>query len=123
MKIKNAESPIEIVWDKSGIPHVFAKSIADAYRGMGYVSGKERLWQTHQSTAYANCEAAALLGEKFLAQDAIQRACNVHGKRTGLPASPGDWIVDAYLDGINSTVEQLDEVPPEFESLTLRERR
>ena len=49
MKIKNAESPIEIVWDKSGIPHVFAKSIADAYRGMGYVSGKERLWQTHQS--------------------------------------------------------------------------
>ena len=116
MKIKNAESPIEIVWDKSGIPHVFAKSIADAYRGMGYVSGKERLWQTHQSTAYANCEAAALLGEKFLAQDAIQRACNVHGRRTGLPASPGDWIVDAYLDGINSTVEQLDEVPPEFEN-------
>ena len=66
MIIKNAESPIEIVWDKSGIPHVFAKSIADAYRGMGYVSGKERLWQTHQSTAYANCEAAALLGEKFV---------------------------------------------------------
>ena len=34
MKIKNAESPIEIVWDKSGIPHVFAKGIAAAYRGM-----------------------------------------------------------------------------------------
>ena len=114
MKVTGADANFEIVWEKSGIPHVYATTIADAYRGMGYAAGRERLWQIHQSTAYANCEAAALLGERFVAQDAIQRACNVAGRRTGLPDSEGDWIVDAYLQGLNAVVDELDEIPPEF---------
>jgi penicillin amidase len=115
LKLPGAEAPLDIVWDDQGIPHVFALSVADAYRGMGYAAGRERLWQIHLSTAYANCEAAALLGERFVAQDAIQRACNVSGRRTGLPDSEGDWVVDAYLDGLNAVVDQLDAPPPEFQ--------
>ena len=114
LKLPGAEAPMDIVWDDHGIPHVYARSVADAYRGMGYAAGRERLWQIHLSSAYANCEAAALLGERFVAQDAIQRACNVHGARTGLPDSEGDWVVDAYLDGLNAVVDQLQELPPEF---------
>jgi penicillin amidase len=114
IRLANADAPFDIVWDTQGIPHVYATTTADAFRGMGYAAGRERLWQIHQSTAYANCEAAALLGERFVAQDAIQRACNVHGLDTGLPDSDGDWIVDAYLDGLNTVVDQLDEYPPEF---------
>ena len=78
-KILEADTPFEIVWDKLGIPHVYANSVADAYRGMGYAAGYERLWQIHLSCAYANGEAAALLGERFIQQDAFQRAFNVHG--------------------------------------------
>ncbi|NKB97079.1 MAG: hypothetical protein GKR90_01070 [Pseudomonadales bacterium] len=114
IRLASAQAPLDIVWDDQGIPHVYAESIADAFRGMGYAAGRERLWQIHLSTAYANSEAAALLGERFLAQDAIQRACNVDGRKTGLPNSDGDWIVDAYLDGLNTVVDQLDELPPEF---------
>jgi len=114
IKLANADAPFDIVWDTQGIPHVYATTTADAFRGMGYAAGRERLWQIHQSTAYANCEAAALLGERFVAQDAIQRACNVHGRDTELPDSDGDWIADAYLDGLNTVVDQLDELPPEF---------
>ena len=114
IRIPQAESPFEIVWDKTGIPHVYADSIADAYRGMGYAAGRERLWQIHLSTAYANCEAAALLGERFLNQDAIQRACNVHGQHTRRPDSEGDWIATAYLEGLNAVVDELDAPPPEF---------
>ncbi len=113
--LSGVDAPFEIIWDTTGIPHVFATTVADAYRGMGYACGRERLWQVHQSTAYANCEAAALLGERFVAQDAIQRACNVHGRNTGLPESTGDWIVDAYLNGLNAVIDELDELPPEFQ--------
>ena len=113
-KLPGADAPFDIVWDSFGIPHVYATTTADAFRGMGYAAGQERLWQIHQSTAYANCEAAALLGERFVAQDALQSACNVHGRQTGLPDSPGDWIVDAYLDGLNSVVDSLTDLPPEF---------
>ena len=109
-----ADADFEIIWDKLGIPHVWASTVADAYRGMGYAAGYERLWQIHLSTAYANGEASALLGERFVRQDAIQKAFNVHGGLTEMPASPGDWIAEAYLEGLNSYVETLDEVPPEF---------
>ncbi len=114
IQLPGAQAPLDIVWDNQGIPHVYAANIADAYRGMGYAAGRERLWQIHLSTAYANSEASALLGERFLAQDAIQRACNVDGKSTELAASEGDWIVDAYLDGLNTVIDQLDILPPEF---------
>ena len=113
-KVSEADSPFEIIWDKLGIPHIYAKTIEDAYRGMGYAAGYERLWQIHLSCAYANGEASALLGERFLAQDALQKSFNVHGKLTELPTSDGDSIAEAYLQGLNSYVRSLEEVPLEF---------
>ena len=106
-KILEADTPFEIVWDKLGIPHVYANSVADAYRGMGYAAGYERLWQIHLSCAYANGEAAALLGERFIQQDAFQRAFNVHGGLTELPVCDGDWVADAYLEGLNAYILSL----------------
>jgi len=113
-KITEADDAFEIVWDKLGVPHIYASTTSDAYRGMGYAAGYERLWQIHLSSAYANGEAAALLGERFATQDAFQRAFNVHGGHTDLPESEGDWIADAYLEGLNSYIRSLDEIPPEF---------
>ena len=49
VKIPGIGHPFEIVWDRWGIPHVFAKSVDDAYAGMGFVAGHERLWQAHLS--------------------------------------------------------------------------
>ena len=54
IKVPGADAAFDIVWDQTGIPHVYAETVADAYRGMGYAAGRERLWQIHQSTAYAN---------------------------------------------------------------------
>ncbi len=113
-RVAGAEAPFDIVWDSLGVAHVYAGSVADAYRGMGYAAGSERLWQIHLSCAFANGEAAALLGKRWFNQDALQRACNVHGGQTKRPASDGDWVVDAYLEGLNSWVQGLAEVPAEF---------
>ena len=112
-RVPGADAPFEISWDNLGVAHVWAQTIADAYRGMGYAAGYERLWQIHLSCAYANGEAAALLGERFVTQDALQRAFNVNGL-SPRPASPGDWVASAYLDGLNAYVSSLDEIPPEF---------
>ena len=113
-RIAGAQAPFDIVWDSLGVAHVYAESVADAYRGMGYAAGSERLWQIHLSCAFANGEAATLLGERWVVQDAMQRACNVHGGQTEMPSSDGDWVVDAYLDGLNSWVQGLAKVPAEF---------
>ena len=114
IRIKGVESPLEIYWDRIGIPHVFAQSTADAFVGMGYASGHERLWQIHLSCLYANGCAASVLGRRFLVQDALHRTFDVPAQRLGIPKSDGDWIVDAYLEGLNAYVASLPEVPPEF---------
>ncbi len=122
-RLPGSNGSVEIIWDKAGFAHVFATDVGDAYRGLGYAAASERLWQIHQSTAYANGEAAALLGPRFIGQDLLQRACNVDGRQTGVPASDGDWLADAYLDGMNAFIDGLDEVPPEFRHAGAEPRR
>lgn len=112
--IDAADGSFDIVWDNIGLPHVYAETVADAYRGMGFAAASQRLWQIHLSTLYANGEVASVLGERFVKRDAVQRAFNVSGSLTGLPASEGDWLVDAYLQGLNAYIDTLTNVPPEF---------
>ncbi|MDG1441890.1 MAG: penicillin acylase family protein [Pseudomonadales bacterium] len=110
--IPDADANLEICWDKIGIPHIFAQSTTDAFRGMGYACASERLWQLHLSNLYATGTAASVMGEKHVPQDLMHKVFNVAA--TDIPDSPGDYIVDAYLQGVNAYVDSLDEVPPEF---------
>ena len=41
-KISNADASFEITLDQLGVAHVWAQTVADAYRGMGYAAGYER---------------------------------------------------------------------------------
>ena len=122
-RLPGASAPMQVCWDQLGIPHIFAASQEDAFRGLGYVSGYERLWQLHLGALFARGEAAAVLGERFVVQDAVQRAFDVPGERLGYPASAGDWVVDAYLEGLNGYVDQLTDVPPEFRHAGTEPRR
>ncbi len=114
LKIKAAGAPMEICWDNLGVPHVFAHTREDAFIGMGYAAGYERLWQIHLSCLYANGCVASVLGRRFLAQDALFRTFDVPATRYNIPESDGDWIVEAYLAGLNAYLDDLAEVPPEF---------
>lgn len=110
--MKSLDAPFDICWDEIGIPHIFATTTADAFRGMGYAEGSERLWQIHLSNLVATGDAASVLGPRFVVQDLLHRVFNVAA--FDLPDSEGDWITDAYLEGLNAYVSELDEIPPEF---------
>lgn len=112
IKITAAEQPFDICWDTNGLVHVFAENQADAFRGMGYAAGYERLWQIHLSTLFATGTAASVMGPRYIAQDLMHQAFNVPAY--DMPDSPGDWVVDAYLEGLNSYVRGLQEIPAEF---------
>jgi len=122
LDIPGCDGAFDICWDDLGIPHVYASTVADAFRGMGYVEGHQRLWQIHLSCLYANGDAAAVFGERFVAQDVLHRAFDVPATRLGIPDSKGDWIVDAYLDGLNAYVASLAEPPPEFAGIDVAPR-
>ena len=119
--MKSLDAPFDICWDDKGIPHIFATTIADAFRGMGYAEGSERLWQIHLSNLFATGNAASVLGPRFVVQDLLHRIFNVTA--FDLPDSEGDWIVDAYLEGLNAYVSELDEIPPEFRKANTEPRQ
>jgi penicillin amidase len=53
----------------------------------------------------------------------LHRTFDVPAERIGMPESDGDWIVDAYLAGLNAYIDGLSESPPEFQHAGTEPRR
>jgi len=47
------ENNVRIVRDKSGVPHVYAKSVRDLLFGQGFAQAQDRLWQMEFLRRYA----------------------------------------------------------------------
>jgi penicillin amidase len=45
VRLTGGEAPVEILRDANGIPHLYARSIADASFALGFVHAQDRLWQ------------------------------------------------------------------------------
>jgi len=43
--VQGLAQPAEIIVDRWGIPHIYAKSARDAFFLQGYNAGRDRLWQ------------------------------------------------------------------------------
>src|SRR5262245_50629137 len=45
LAIPGLSEPVEVVRDREGVPHIFAKSSDDLYMALGFVHAQDRLWQ------------------------------------------------------------------------------
>ncbi len=45
LKLPGLKGPVEVLRDRWGVPHLYAKSERDVYMAQGYVHAQERLWQ------------------------------------------------------------------------------
>src|SRR6185503_12122723 len=43
IRLAGVEAPIEILREANGIPHIYARSLADVYFGLGFVHAQDRL--------------------------------------------------------------------------------
>ncbi|CAN5648988.1 hypothetical protein BH24ACT22_BH24ACT22_10780 [soil metagenome] len=43
--VEGIESPVEILVDRWGVPHLYASSTDDAFFAQGFNAARERLWQ------------------------------------------------------------------------------
>ena len=63
------EAPVEVRFDRFAVPHVFAGSDADAWRAVGYLQARDRLWQMELYRRAASGRLSELLGEATVAID------------------------------------------------------
>ena len=114
------DSDTEVLYDNYGVPHIYADNNVDAYRTLGYVHAKDRLWQMELLRRIAPGRLSEILGpatvetDKFFRQLQINKTTDAAVTRYQETTSPElQACVDAYLAGVNSYVDS-NEKPIEF---------
>lgn len=96
--------PLTIQRDEWGVPHVRAKTLADAAYGQGYAQAQDRLLQMDLLRRTAKGQRAELLGEAELETDKLVRTLGLVGAAEAalavLDADSLCWM-NAYAAGVN----------------------
>jgi penicillin G amidase len=111
-------APLEIVRDRSGVPHIFAQSRNDAYFGLGYAHAQDRLWQMELSRRTAAGRISELVGPPALEVDKLLRTLGLYrlAEIRAQRASPeARAVLAAYAAGVNAYLAGHNgALPPEF---------
>lgn len=112
------KAPVEVVRDRDGIPHIFAKNDADAAFALGYVHAQDRLWQMEQIRRVGAGRLSEIVGEAALPLDRFARTLGLErlaeATLRGLdPATRAG--LEAYAAGVNAYLQHHSGAwPPEF---------
>jgi len=128
--IPGLTAEVDVRVDHRGVPHIFAATQEDAYRAMGYLVARDRLFQLELQTRAAAGTLTELLGAQLLEADRLARrmglAWSAERKLRALdPASLGARAIYAYADGVNAYLDGLrsDRLPLEYRLLDRRPTR
>jgi len=101
--------PVEILRDRWGINHIYAKNEHDLFFAQGYAAVRDRLFQFEMWRRQATGTVAEILGPRELKRDIGAR---LHMFRGDLKSElnwyhpHGEAIIDAYVDGINAYIAE-----------------
>ena len=108
--IKSLGDSVSITFDEADIPHIQAKSQADAYFALGYLHASERSWQMEMNRRIASGRLSEILGpdtvkiDRYIRTLGIKRAAERQFDRYPVSAKR---ILQAYADGVNAGNAQL----------------
>ena len=108
--IKSLGDSVVITFDEVDIPHIKAKSQADAYFALGYLHASERSWQMEMNRRIASGRLSEILGndtvkiDRFMRTLGIKRAAERQFDRYPVFAKR---LLQAYADGVNAGNAQL----------------
>jgi len=118
---------VRVVYDDRAVPHIFARTEADAYRALGYVVARDRLFQLYAQTLAASGRLTELGGAAALDLDREMRRLGLTRAAERRLAAAGDTsntsrLVRAYADGVNAYIDRMpaSALPLEFRLLGKR---
>lgn len=108
--VEGLSAPVEVVRDGRGIPHIEAKSEADALFALGFVHAQDRLAQMVWLSRVAQGRAAELGGKPFVDADRRARILGI-GRLAREQVEAVDagtrTLLDAYTRGVNARVARI----------------
>lgn len=124
------QAPVQVSYDRRGVPHVFAANELDVYRALGYVVARDRLFQLYVQTMASSGRLTEMAGARALPLDREIRSLGLPRAvdREMVTASDTAIMVRlavAYADGVNAYIDRMpaSELPLEFRLLGIRPPR
>ena len=109
LDVAGLTQPVEILRDRWGINHIYAKNEGDLFFAQGYAAARDRLFQFELWRRQATGTVAEILGPKELKRDIGTR---LHMFRGDLKAElnwyhpRGEAIITAYVRGVNAYIAE-----------------
>lgn len=123
--IPNLTGKVEVIYDDRGVPHIFATTEDDAYRVLGYVVARDRLFQMDIQTRATKGTLSELAGARLVSVDSSSRALGLaraaEEKFANIDKNSESYrAVVAYADGVNAWIDQLQprDFPMEYRLLS-----
>jgi penicillin amidase len=127
IKVPGLKEPVEVLRDRWGIPHVYAKNAEDLFFAQGFVAAQDRLFQIDLWRRVGIGETAEVVGKAGLEADRFARLLKYRGDLNPEWASyspDARQIATAFTRGINAYVDHVgDRLPIEFRLLGIRPRK
>src|SRR5437773_12307612 len=121
LTVAGLAEPVEILRDRWGLNHIYARNEGDLFFAQGYAAVRDRLFQFEMWRRQATGTVAEIFGPKELKRDIGTR---LHMFRGDLKAElnwyhpRGEAIVTAFVDGVNAAVAEAlrrpDDLPLDF---------
>jgi penicillin amidase len=123
VQVQGLRGSVEIVRDRWGVPHIFAKDDDDAYFALGWATAQDRLFQMEMNRRLAQGRLSEIFGARTLALDRLFRTMDFAGagRRILARARPEALAAaEAYAHGVNANVRRMGRrLPPEFALLRI----
>jgi penicillin amidase len=119
--------PVQILKDKWGISHIYAKNENDLFFAQGYNAARDRLFQFELFRRRANGSLAEVLGPKEFTRDLGARQFLFRGdmdKELATYHPHGRAIIESFVKGVNAYIDQAmknpAKLPVEFAMLGIK---
>ena len=104
------------IFDRYGVPHIYAEKIPDLYFALGYIHARDRLFQMDFYRRAAEGKLSEVFGKDLLDADLYLRTLGFHRTaKVQIENLPPELLemVEAYSDGVNAWIAE-NPLPIEF---------
>ena len=119
--VSGLDTSVTIVRDSNAIPHIYADSMSDAYRALGYVHAQDRLWQMEAMRRLGRGRLAEILGPVALPSDRMMRLLDISrlaDRQFRILEPETRRALTAYAEGVNGWMMGREQIlPMEFSIL------
>jgi penicillin amidase len=105
LKIQGLSAPVEILRDRYGVPHIYARTAEDLFFAQGFVHAQDRFWQMEFWRRISSGRLSELFGKSTLETDKFLRTLGLYRvaqRELELLSPDTRRYLEAYASGVNA---------------------